>query len=85
MHKKGVITLSELVFISIAWGVCITTWKSIIIDGLGAAATVRFPAMMPYYRDVIVGAVLVAVLFAIIILSRNIDIGNQKVFELNNV
>lgn len=85
MHKKGLISVSELVILSIVWGMCVATWRSIVIEGISAVAAAGFPRINPYFHDVMVGAVLIAVLFGIIHLSRNIDIGSQKVFELNNV
>lgn len=84
MPAKSTITLSEIVLILLVWGACQNAWRSVIIEGLNAAAKASFPGAHRYYQNLAVGVVLLAVLFALVLLTRNVDVGRYKVFELTD-
>lgn len=82
MPAKNVVTLSELVLISLVWNACQTVWRSVTIDGIAQAVSIVAPQLDRSYQNLIVGSVLMATLYATILLARNVNIGRIKVFEL---
>ena len=80
--RKTVITVAEVVLLSVWWSTCQNLWKSVVIAGITHAVRSAAPRFSRSYQDVIVGGVLAAALYSLILLTSNVDIGNVKVFEL---
>ena len=82
MPVKSAITLSEMVLLLLVWGACQSAWRFVVIGGLSAAAEWSFPGAPRYGRDALVAGVLLAVLYALVLLARNVNVGAFKAFEL---
>lgn len=85
MPSKSVITLSELVLLLLVWGACQSVWRAVIVQGLTVAVQGAFPRLDQYRQTVVAASVLALVLYALVLFTRNIDIGRYKVFELVDV
>ena len=81
--RKTVITVTEVVLLSIWWSTCQNIWKSVVIAGITQAVRLSAPGLSRHVRDAIVGGILAATLYSLIMLTANLDIGNVKVFQLN--
>lgn len=82
MPPKNAITLSEMVLLALTWSACQNVWRTFIIDGLNQGAQTAFPRFPMFAQKLVVGAVLMGVLYAAILLSARFNIGRYKVFEL---
>lgn len=84
MPTKSIVTLSELVLLLLVWAACQNAWKFVIIEGLNRAVQSSFPNIHRYYQTFVVGSMLIVVVYAIILLTKNVTIGRYKVFELDD-
>ena len=84
MPKTTVVTLSELIFISLVWNACQNAWKIVTVDGLNQVVKITFPVLDRFYQNTIVGILLMGALYATILLAENVEIGRIKIFELKD-
>lgn len=82
MPQTNVITVSEMVLLSLVWSACNTAWRGVIIDGLSEGVAVTLPGATKYARSLVVGALLLGVVYAVVLLSASFNLGRFKVFEL---
>lgn len=79
---KKSITLTELVILSILWSSTSFVWTNIIKQSLTFAFSKL--GLGQYATQVLVALFLLAMVFAIVLLAVNIDLGRSSVFMLND-
>lgn len=81
--KKSVFTLTEIVLLSILWSSASFVWQGVIKQGLtfafGKLGLTKYPT------DILVAVTLLAIVFAMVLLFKNVDIGRSSVFQLVDV
>lgn len=82
-HRKSVFTLTEIVLLSIVWSSTSFVWSNVIRQGLSFVYGKL--GMSKYATDIMVGMTLLAVVFGMVLLFENVDIGKSSVFQLVDV
>lgn len=82
--RKSVFTVTEVFLLSIIWTSCTFVWQSVIRDGLGMAV-VKSLGTSKYVTNVIVALLLALIVFGLIALFKNIDVGNTSLFTLVDI
>lgn len=81
--RKSVFTLTEIVLLSIVWSSASFVWQSVIKQGLtfafGKLGLAKYPT------DMLVAIALLAAVFAMVLLFKNVDIGRSSVFQLVDI
>lgn len=82
-YRKSVFTLTEIVLLSIVWSSTSFVWSNVIRQGLtfvyGNLGTSK------YATDILVGMTLLVLMFGMVLLFENVDIGKSSVFQLIDV
>eukprot|EP00873_Tetraselmis_striata_P033817 jgi/Tetstr1/454081/TSEL_041000.t1 len=79
---KNVLTLTEVVLLSIVWASTSYVWNVVLKDGLGFVFGLL--GLSPYLTNVLVGIFLLGMTFAMVFLFANVNIGYTGVFQLTD-
>lgn len=84
MPEKNAITVTELVLLLIVWSACQTAWRVVVVEGLSQGVRAAAPGLGRLAQNAIVGAILLAAVYAFVLLAANVTVGRTKVWQLTD-